>query len=76
MNLSIYLSIFTLIFKLNISLALFLFLKNLKIICLTNWAYIMENILSSIKKSLRKKAYTLKPIVIIGQNGFTDAALD
>ena len=37
----------------------------------------MKNILSSIeKKALRKKAYSLKPVVIIGQNGLTDAVLD
>ncbi len=37
----------------------------------------MKNILSSFeKKALRKKAYSLKPVVIIGQNGLTDAVLD
>ena len=28
------------------------------------------------KKELRKKAYSLKPFVIIGQRGLTDAVLD
>ncbi|MFL2830957.1 MAG: YhbY family RNA-binding protein [Candidatus Puniceispirillales bacterium] len=37
----------------------------------------MKNILLSIeKKALRKKAYSLKPVVMIGQNGLTDAVLD
>ena len=36
----------------------------------------MKKNLSSIKKKeLRKKAYPLKPFVIIGQNGLTDAVL-
>ena len=36
----------------------------------------MKNILSSIeKKALRKKAYSLKPVVMIGQNGLNDAVL-
>ena len=36
----------------------------------------MKNILSSFeKKALRKKAYSLKPVVIVGQNGLTDSVL-
>ena len=36
----------------------------------------MKNKLSNVeKKDLRKKAYSLKPVVIIGQNGLTDAVL-
>ena len=36
----------------------------------------MKKNLSSIKKKyLRKKAYSLKPIVMIGQHGLTDAVL-
>ena len=37
----------------------------------------MKNILSSIeKKALCKKAYSLKPVVVIGQKGLTGAVLD
>ena len=37
----------------------------------------MKNILSSIEKSItKKKAYLLKPVVIVGQNGLTDSVLD
>ena len=36
----------------------------------------MEKNLSNVeKKALRKKAYSLKPVVIIGQRGLTDAVL-
>ena len=36
----------------------------------------MKTTLSNIKKKeLRKKAYSLKPFVMIGQNGLTDAVL-
>ena len=36
----------------------------------------MEISLSNVeKKTLRKKAYSLKPVVMIGQNGLTDAVL-
>ena len=36
----------------------------------------MENNLSNVeKKALRKKAYSLKPVVMIGQRGLTDAVL-
>ena len=36
----------------------------------------MEKKLSNIeKKALRKKAYSLKPVVMIGQRGLTDAVL-
>tara|TARA_B100001175_G_C19006834_1_gene401541 strand:- start:225 stop:509 length:285 start_codon:yes stop_codon:yes gene_type:complete len=36
----------------------------------------MKKILSSVaKKALRKKAYSLKPVVIIGQNGLTETVL-
>ena len=36
----------------------------------------MKNNLSDIKKKeLRKRAYSLKPFVIIGQNGLTDSVL-
>ena len=36
----------------------------------------MKKILSSIEKSIAKKACSLKPIVIVGQNGLTDSVLD
>ena len=37
----------------------------------------MKNILSSIeKKELRKKAYSLKPVVMIGQNCLINPVLD
>jgi len=36
----------------------------------------MEKKLSSVqKKALRKKGYSLKPVVMIGQHGLTDAVL-
>ena len=36
----------------------------------------MEKNLSNVeKKALRKKAYSLKPVVMIGQRGLTDAVL-
>ena len=36
----------------------------------------MKKILSNVeKKALRKKAYSLKPVVMIGQYGLTDAVL-
>ena len=34
-----------------------------------------KNITNIKKKELRKKAYSLKPFVMIGQNGLTDAVL-
>ena len=38
---------------------------------------IMKKNLSDIKKKeLRKRAFSLKPLVIIGQNGLTDSVLD
>ena len=41
-----------------------------------NKVSIMNKNLSNIeKKALRKKAYLLKPVVIIGQHGLTDAVL-
>ena len=36
----------------------------------------MKNILSSIEKSIMKKAYSLKPVIINCQNGLTDSVLD
>ena len=36
----------------------------------------MKNTLSKIeKKELRKKAYSLKPFIVIGQHGLTDAVI-
>ena len=41
-----------------------------------NKVFIMQINLSNIeKKALRKKAYSLKPVVMIGQKGLTDAVL-
>ncbi len=36
----------------------------------------MKNILSSIEKSIIKKACSLKPVLIVCQNGLTDSVLD
>ena len=35
-----------------------------------------KNISNSKRKELKKKAYTLKPIIMIGQNGLTDAVIN
>tara|TARA_A100001011_G_C13733548_1_gene604513 strand:- start:178 stop:462 length:285 start_codon:yes stop_codon:yes gene_type:complete len=34
-----------------------------------------KNISNNKRKELKKKAYALKPIIIIGQNGLTDAVI-
>ena len=34
-----------------------------------------QNLSNSKRKELKKKAYSLKPIIMIGQNGLTDAVI-
>ncbi len=40
------------------------------------WVHSMKNFLSSIEKSITKKAYSLKSIVMTDQKGLIDAVLD